>query len=408
MIETRFKKTEIGEIPEEWEVKRMKDFATLINGRAYKQEELLNSGKYRVLRVGNFFSNESWYYSNLELNENQYCNKGDLLYAWSCTYGAYLWNNSKTIYHYHIWKIIYKNINKKFLYYLLNNDIEKQRKSSQGSTMSHITKGYMEMHFFSLPISLIEQQRIATALSDIDTLLSTLTKKIEKKKLIKQGAMQQLLTGKKRLAGFTDEWKCSTIWEIASCNRTLFNDGDWIESPYITDNGYWLVQTGNIGTGFLKYGDSKKYISHDSFLFLNCKKLLFNDILICRLAEPAGRSCLYTSNSPAITSVDVSIFRPDESIYNRLFLVYMMNTVNWLKSVSDKCGGSTRTRISRSELGTIKIYIPSTLEEQSAIATILSDMDKEIEALEAKRTKYTQVKQGMMQQLLTGKIRLVD
>lgn len=130
--------------------------------------------------------------------------------------------------------------------------------------------------------------------------------------------------------------------------------------------------------------------------------------MICRLAEPAGRSCLYTSNSPAITSVDVSIFRPDESIYNRLFLVYMMNTVNWLKSVSDKCGGSTRTRISRSELGTIKIYIPSTLEEQSAIATILSDMDKEIEALEAKRTKYTQVKQGMMQQLLTGKIRLVD
>ena len=149
MIETKFKDTEVGKIPEDWEVKQLKDFATLINGRAYKQEELLPNGKYKVLRVGNFFSNDNWYYSNLELNNNQYCNNGDLLYAWSCTYGAYIWDQPKTVFHYHIWKVIpNRETHKLFLQYLLNNDVEEQKKTSQGSTMSHITKGFMEDRLF--------------------------------------------------------------------------------------------------------------------------------------------------------------------------------------------------------------------------------------------------------------------
>lgn len=217
MIETNFKHTEIGLIPHDWEMKSLGEISTLINGRAFCQAELLNNGKYKVLRVGNFFSNDSWYYSDLELDEKLYCIIGDLLYAWSCTYGAYIWKEPKTIFHYHIWKVLPEDVEKMFLFYVLNNDTEKQRKTSQGSTMSHITKGFMENRKFALPPTLAEQERIADALSSIDTLISALNEQIEKKRHIKQGTMQQLLTGKKRLAGFSGEWEAEIIKDI--CDR---------------------------------------------------------------------------------------------------------------------------------------------------------------------------------------------
>ena len=84
-----------------WEVKQLKDVSTLLNGRAYKQQELLDKGKYKVLRVGNFFTNSTFYYSDLELDDDKYCEYGDLLFAWSASFGAFIWNGDKVIYHYH-------------------------------------------------------------------------------------------------------------------------------------------------------------------------------------------------------------------------------------------------------------------------------------------------------------------
>ena len=185
------KQTEIGLIPDDWEVKEFNQVATLINGRAYSQSELLKQGKYKVLRVGNFGTNDTWYYSNLELPEKQYCNKGDLLYCWSCTYGAYIWNEDDTIYHYHIWKIQTNNADKYYLKYILNNDIASQMSNSNGSTMAHITKGFLEKRRFVFP-PFEEQQRIAKALSDVDALISTTGKLLQKKKNIKQGTMQEI------------------------------------------------------------------------------------------------------------------------------------------------------------------------------------------------------------------------
>jgi type I restriction enzyme S subunit len=103
-----------------WEEKNLDEVARVINGRAYKQQELLSSGKYPVLRVGNFFTNRGWYYSDLELEPDKYCENGDLLYAWSASFGPRIWEGGKVIFHYHIWKIEHlENIDKKFLYYFL-------------------------------------------------------------------------------------------------------------------------------------------------------------------------------------------------------------------------------------------------------------------------------------------------
>lgn len=106
-----------------WPKEELGQFAKLINGRAYKQEELLSTGPTPVLRVGNFFSNRSWYFSDLELEEEKYCNEGDLLYAWSASFGPRIWEGPRAIYHYHIWKVeVTERVEKRFLYYLLELD----------------------------------------------------------------------------------------------------------------------------------------------------------------------------------------------------------------------------------------------------------------------------------------------
>ena len=255
---------------------------------------------------------------------------------------------------------------------------------------------------------LIEQKAIAEALSDADALIESLDQLIAKKRQIKQGAMQELLTGKRRLPGFSGDWEDRSLFELAGGRKELFDDGDWIESEHITEDGIRLIQTGNIGVGsFIEKGE-KKYISEESFGSLRCKEIKQGDLLICRLAEPAGRACVLPElgESKTITSVDVTIFRPPLSVANRVFLANVFSTAYWFNEVSDRSGGTTHKRISRGSLGGIRVTIPQ-LDEQTAIATILSDMDTELAALESRLAKARQIKQGMMQELLTGRIRLL-
>ena len=149
------------EIPESWEWVRMQDVIQFINGRAYKKEELLNNGKYKVLRVGNFFTNDSWYYSDLELPEEKYCNKGDLLYAWSASFGPKIWEGEKTIFHYHIWNVKYSKslLYREYLFYFFMADKNTIKSSTTGSTMIHISMENMKPRLIPLP-PLAEQHRI--------------------------------------------------------------------------------------------------------------------------------------------------------------------------------------------------------------------------------------------------------
>ncbi|MCR9171099.1 MAG: restriction endonuclease subunit S [bacterium] len=193
--ELRFKiENEDGELvePPEWETKTFADVAKFINGKAYKQVELLSSGKYKVLRVGNLFSNNEWYYSDLELDEDKYVENGDLMYAWSATFGPHFWKGAKTIYHYHIWKVIpNKSLNKLFLYYVFMDDIERIKSQSQGGTMFHITKGSIEGRKLKVP-TLPEQTKIANFLTSIDEKINATSEAIEKAQEWKKGLLQQM------------------------------------------------------------------------------------------------------------------------------------------------------------------------------------------------------------------------
>lgn len=167
----------------QWNSKKLGEIAKFINGRAFKQSELLNKGKYPVLRVGNFYTNDKWFYSDLNLNKNKYADKGDLLYTWSATFGPHIWKGPKVIFHYHIWKIDFdpSTVNKTFLFYFLEADKDNLLTNSNGSTMIHITKSNMENKIINLPQFSI-QQNIGTFLSNLDYLINQV--KIKSKQLI--------------------------------------------------------------------------------------------------------------------------------------------------------------------------------------------------------------------------------
>jgi type I restriction enzyme S subunit len=169
---------------DKWEEVKLKDVIEVINGRAYKKPELLNKGKYRVLRVGNLFTNNSWYYSDLELNEDKYCEDGDLIYAWSASFGPRIWQEEKVIYHYHIWKMIcdQKQIDKDFAFRFLDWDKDMMKEEhSRGVGMFHLTKTAIEERALLLP-PLPEQKRIVFKLDGlfekIDTALVLLEENI--------------------------------------------------------------------------------------------------------------------------------------------------------------------------------------------------------------------------------------
>ena len=154
----------------------LSEVCALINGRAYSKEELLDEGKYRVLRVGNLFTSKHWYYSDLELDDKKYIESGDLIYAWSASFGARIWEEEKVIYHYHIWKVIPNTelVTKDFLYLLFEWDKERITSShGAGTTMIHVSKKSMENRVLPIP-NLKDQNRIVHDFKQKNTKLNEL------------------------------------------------------------------------------------------------------------------------------------------------------------------------------------------------------------------------------------------
>jgi restriction endonuclease S subunit len=192
----------------DWSETTLGGVAVFYNGKAYKQDELLASGKYRVLRVGNFFSNGNWYWSDLELDANKYCDNGDLLYAWSASFGPRIWTDEKVIYHYHIWKVEEKplQVEKKFLYYWLEDDVQRmKRDAGTGSIMMHITKGEIEARAITLP-PLGEQKRIVEIVSSMDEVVQSTERAVIDAKSLRSGLLSDLLSGEHEISMSYDKF----------------------------------------------------------------------------------------------------------------------------------------------------------------------------------------------------------
>ena len=272
--------------------------------------------------------------------------------------------------------------------------------TSVGSTMINLNQGTLSGLVVQTP-RVEEQRAIAAALSDVDALLTKLDQLIAKKRDLKQAAMQQLLTGQTRLPRFSGDWTTRRLVEL----------GDFLKGRDVTRD---QSQSGPFPC--VRYGEI--YTTHQDVIraftssisadvAANATKLKCGDVLFVgsgETKEEIGKCVAFVDDIEAFAGGDIVILRPRQA--NSLFLGYALNSpaVNWQKASRGQ--GDAVVHISARALADVVIAIPDEAE-QSAIATILSDLDAELTALAARRDKTRALKRGMMQALLTGRIRLV-
>lgn len=379
--------------PKNWDIEPLKNSINLINGRAYALHEWESSG-IPVIRLQNLTgSSENYYYSNLNLPEKNYCYSGDLLYMWSATFGPYIWSGEKAIFHYHIWKLDISSRNDKgYIYHLLNNISENLKKTaSNGGTMLHITKGFMDELLLPLP-PLTEQQKIAQALTDADNYISSLEKLIEKKKQLKEASLISIFDFNNA------EWEVKPLSDLC----TYLNDGTHY-TPRYTQEGIPFYSVENVTNN--EFTDVK-YISKEEHetLIRRCKPEN-GDILMTRIGS-VGVTKLIDWDINASIYVSLALLKFKNREFVKYFYAYSKTPKFLQDTLSRSLINATPQKINMNEIGDIPVYFPKCQNEQVRIANIILNLEKEIEVLNIKLSKAKFLKQGMMQKLLTGEIRL--
>ena len=392
-VKLGYKQTEVGVIPEDWEPRRIDTVCRLINGRGFKPFEWQDTG-LPIIRIQNLNGSDDFncyagaYDTRLEVES------GQLLFAWSgsrgTSFGPHIWHGPLGLLNYHTWKVqVYETEIKKdfFLHALRQLTTFIEGKAHGASALVHTQKWEMEGFQFPLPPTKAEQEAIAEPLSDADALIESLERLLTKKGQIKIGAMQELLTGKRRLPGFSGKWQVKYVSEIADCLDNLrmpLNDSERSKMkggyPYCGANGV------------LDHIDS--YSVEDAVVLIAEDGGYFDEYMT--------RPIAYRMSGRFWVNNHVHILK-SKPAFDQEFLFYSLVHKNILSFLAS----GTRRKLNKSEMNKIAVWQPNERAEQTAIATILSDMDAEIAALEARLSKARQIKQGMMQELLTGRTRLV-
>lgn len=417
MVEMKsgYKMTEVGVIPEDWEVKNVSESCLIkarIGWQGLKKSEYMSSGDYLLITGTDFDNGQvNWkscaYVSKAryEQDSNIKIRPQDILISKDGTIGkvAYLGmipkagtlNSGIFVIRANDRKIDQVFLSKIFMSFYFEEFLNRL---VAGSTINHLYQKDFVKFCFPLPNS-EEQVAIAAALSDVDSLISALTKKIEKKKAIKQGLMPQLLTGKKRLSGFNDKWKSMLLGDIAEVK-----DGTHQTPQYVKSGGKPFYSVENVTADDFK---NVKHISLEEHKALTSNyRMEKGDVLMTRIGSIG--CCKYVDwDVDASFYVSLALLKINEK-YDSKFISYLSNIKSFKEEVMlNSLVFAIPQKINLGNISLIKVYIPTSKAEQTAISNILSDCDSEIAALEEKRDKYKEIKQGMMQQLLTGKIRLI-
>lgn len=366
---------------EQWRQVKLGEVANLINGRAYSQDELLKSGFYKVLRVGNFYTNSSWYFSDMQLAEKYYANNGDLLYTWSASFGPHIWGGEKVIFHYHIWKIdLSERLVKEFALQLLEKDKEKILNNSNGSTMIHITKGGMEVKEFSIP-SPEEQTRIGSYFRELDQLIRQHLEKHDKLVALKQAMLQKMfpqagtLIPEVRFKGFEGVW-CKQLLQhlanrydnlrvpVSASNRISGN------TPYYGANGIQGYVCGytHDGAFILVAEDGASDLKNYPVQFVNGK--------------------IWVNNH-------AHVLQAKEEVSDNLFLKYAFAQYN----VEPFLVGGGRAKLNAEVMMQMEFMVPVEIAEQQKIGQYFYKLDTLIARHATQLARFKQVKAACLEKM---------
>lgn len=283
----------------------------------------------------------------------------------------------------------------RYIYYLLLKEQKQIYSSQTGGAQPHIHPRDIQNISVVYAHDVKEQQAIADALTAFDTHINNLAKLIEKKKMIRDGTVEDLVSGKRRLAGFSGKWEECELNKLAD----IF-DGTH-QTPKYTLTGVPFVSVENITNLY----NTDKFISESDFEleFKNIPEK--GDILMTRIGD-IGTASIVTRNSKLAYYVSLALFKHIK-IYSE-FLLYYIHSSAFQKELFDRSlNFAIPKKINKGEIGKCNVHFPTDIVEQQAIADILTSMDKEISDLEEEKEKYIALKAGAMDDLLTGKIRLV-
>lgn len=410
LVSDKYKKTELGTLPEDWDIIKLGDLGEVIIGLTYSPENVAEYGTL-VLRSSNIQNNQLAYQNNvfvkMQLPERVIVREGDILicvrngsrnligksavidkYASGFAFGAFmaLFRSESNFY---VAQLFQSNI------------IQRQIENNLGATINQITNKDLKSFKVPFPPTKSEQTAIATALSDMDALISSLEKLIEKKKMIKQGAMQELLKPK-------EGWVVKRLGEIGRCYRGVSYNPE--RDLHIYDKEITVrllrsnnIQNDNIDLNGLQYVNKERVKPNQI--------LQKNDIVICMAngsKQLVGKAAIFKSKDHLKYTYGafMACFRTNINLASSSYISLNFQSFKYRNFIDVLLSGSSINNLNTGNIESIEIPFPSP-DEQSKIATILSDMDAEITALEYKLEKKRKIKLGMMQNLLTGKVRLI-
>ena len=429
-----YKRTEVGVIPEDWSAMPLRDDVKLISGHHVLSQYCNTTGDGIPYLTGPAdFPNGQIKQTKFTTKPTTLCDKEDILITVKGSgSGTIIDADSKYCISRQLMAIRVMNWNSKFLFYSLLQHSSQIKDSSTG-LIPGLSRPDILNRLIAVPEEQDEQRAIAEALSDVDGLIASLDKLLAKKRAIKQAAMQQLLTGKTRLPGFggmdnvpaskaspdlepvppgykrTEVGVIPEDWEVKSLNDLgTFCKGRGIKRDDLSDDGVACVRYGEIYTTYNNYltklsSRIPQSVAKTS-LFIKSGDLLFAGS--GETAEEIGKCVAYLGDEEAYAGGDIVVLRIF-SEDNPLYLGHLLNQEVAVQQKISLGQGDAVVHISASNLGKISFPLPEEVSEQHAIASVLSDIDAEIAALEKRRDKTKQIKQGMMQELLTGRVRLI-
>ena len=405
------------ELPDEWEALSLGEHSQIFRGGSPRPiQEFLTTSDTGVnwIKIGDVDADAKYITATEEkiipegVSRSRMVYEGDLILSNSMSYGRpYIMNIQGCVHD--GWLVIQKYdkaFDRDYLYYALSYNLTMQQyiAMAAGSSVQNLNKEKVAKVVLPKP-EIPEQKKIAEILSDADVLITDLQKLIRKKKDIRQGTMQMLVTGKKRLNGYSGEWVKINLAKNSKLKARIGWQG--LTTAEYLDEGYSYLITGtDFQDGQIKWNGCH-FVNYDRYVQDPNIQVTDGDLLLTKDGTIGKVAYVTNLKRPATLNSGVFVVKPITDAYTAHFMFYVLESSVFKEFLQQLSAGSTINHLYQKDLVKFDLFVPPTIEEQEAISEILFDMDSEIHKLEDKLNKYEEVKQGMMEELLTGKVRLV-